>query len=97
MVLYKNATVYYYDEEVLRTNMELADYTSQLGDGDSTIIHKTSSVNTLVGVHTGVTCLYNSPTEGLDMITLEEKDSSGQCILTFFTPWESAKDALGFE
>ena len=31
----------------------LADYTSQLGDSDSTIIHKTSSVNTLVSLHTG--------------------------------------------
>ena len=51
-LLYKNATVYYYDKEVLQTNMELADYTSQLGDSDSTIIHKTSSVNTLVSLHT---------------------------------------------
>ena len=64
-LLYKNATVYYYDKEVLQTNMELADYTSQLGDSDSTIIHKTSSVNTLVSLHTVRTYSYTSPTEVL--------------------------------
>ena len=65
ILLYKNATVYYYGEEVLQTNMELADYTSQLGDGDSPIMHKTSSVNTLVILHTGRTYSYTSPTEVL--------------------------------
>ena len=64
-LLYKNATVYYYDKEVLQTNMELADYTSQLGDSDSTIIHKTSSVNTLVSLHAVRTYSYTSPTEVL--------------------------------
>ena len=62
----KNATtVYYYDKEVLQTNMELADYTSQLGDGDSPIIHKASSVNTLVSLHAVRTYSYTSPTEVL--------------------------------
>ena len=74
----------------------LANYTS-VGDSGSPIIHKTSSVNTLVGVHTGLTCFYDSPTEGLDMITSGGRDDAGVCILGFFTPWESAKDALGFE
>ena len=45
--------------------MRLADYTSQLEDSDSTIIHKTSSVNTLVSLHTGRTYSYTSPTEVL--------------------------------
>ena len=77
-LLYKNATVYYYDKEVLQTNMELADYTSQLGDSDSTIIHKASSVNTLVSLHTRRSCSYNFPTEGLDMIiNAETKQRSG--------------------
>ena len=77
-LLYKNATVYYYDKEVLQTNMELADYTSQLGDSDSTIIHKASSVNSLVSLHTRRSCSYNFPTEGLDMIiNAETKQRSG--------------------
>ena len=45
--------------------MRLADYTSQLGDSDSTIIHKTSSVNTLVSLHAVRTYSYTSPTEVL--------------------------------
>ena len=45
--------------------MELADYTSQLGDGDSPIIHKASSVNTLVSLHAVRTYSYTSPTEVL--------------------------------
>ena len=45
--------------------MRLADYTSQLEDSDSTIIHKTSSVNTLVSLHTVRTYSYTSPTEVL--------------------------------
>ena len=97
-LLYKNATVYYLYDMVLRTNMGLADYTSQPGDSGSPIIHKTSSVNTLVGLHTGRTCLYNSPTEGLDIVIHERIDpETMRCPVAYFTPWESAKDALGFE
>ena len=106
-LLYKNATIYDYSAvqahpelvnfTAVRTNIGIANYTSQVGDSGSPIIHKTSSVNTLVGVHTGLTCFYDSPTEGLDMITSGGRDDAGVCILGFFTPWESAKDALGFE
>ena len=42
--------------------MRLADYTSQLGEAILQSIHKTSSVNTLVILHT-VRYSYTSPTE----------------------------------
>ena len=96
-LLYKNATIYNYTD-IVQTNMGLADYTSQHGDSGSPIIHKTSSTNTLVGLHTGRTCFYDSPTEGLNMIIhVPPNPETEECTLAFFTPWESAKDALGFE
>ncbi len=98
----KNATLH--DRGVLFINMGIALYPSQGGDSGAPIIFQGEQTNSIVGVHKGGLCIFDSIFEGQPFVNVTgtsycdfDAEPKNRFYYKTFSAWENVKDALDLQ